>query len=90
MIIDVCNMRKFFFVINLLASFITVFAQMQQGYVKTKGRLGNDGQVIAGVRLSGATVRLIGKTVVSQASGVFSFELSNEKYAILDIQKNDY
>ena len=83
-------MKRLFLFFCLLASVSAVFAQTQQGYVKTKGRLGSNGQVIAGVRLTGATVRLKGKDVVSQASGTFSFVVSNKKYTVLDIQKKDY
>lgn len=83
-------MKRFFLIVCLLASVFVVFAQTQQGYVKTKGRLGSNGQVIAGTRLVGATVRLKDKNVVSQASGAFSFVVSNKKYTVLDIHKKDY
>ena len=69
---------------------MSLHAQTQHGYVKTKGRLGSNGQVIAGVRLTGTTVRLKGQNVVSQASGTFSFVVSNKKYTVLDIQKKNY
>lgn len=86
-------MKRIMLFISLLLAFfmsMPLQAQTQQGYVKTKGRLGSNGQVIAGVRLTGATVRLKGQNVVSQASGTFSFVVSNKKYTVLDIQKKDY
>ena len=86
-------MKRIMLFISLLLAFfmsMPLQAQTQQGYVKTKGRLGSNGQVIAGVRLTGATVRLKGQNVVSQASGAFSFVVSNKKYTVLDIQKKDY
>ena len=83
-------MKRVVLIVCFLASVSAGFAQTQQGYVKTKGRLGSNGQVIAGVRLTGATVRLKGQNVVSQASGTFSFVVSNKKYTVLDIQKKDY
>lgn len=42
--------------------------------MKTKGRLGSNGQVIASVRLTEAIVKLKGQSrVVSKESGTFSF-----------------
>ena len=41
----------------------TVFAQTQQGYVKTKGRMVN-GQLVPGQGLKGATVSIKGRTAV--------------------------
>ena len=65
-------MKKFFpFICLLIVGVATISAQTQQGYVKTKGRLGSNGQVIAGIRLTGATVRLKEQNLVSQASGTF-------------------
>ena len=86
-------MKRLRLLISLPLAFfmaMSLHAQTQHGYVKTKGRLGSNGQVIAGVRLTGATVRLKGQNVVSQASGTFSFVVSNKKYTVLDIQKKDY
>ena len=83
-------MRKIIvFVLVVLSSLLSV-AQTQQGYVKTKGRLGNDGQVIAGVRLAEATISLSDQKNVSQESGAFSFEVSNKKYTICDVLKEGY
>ena len=83
--------RLFFFIYLLVAGVSIVFAQEQHGYVKTKGRLSSDGQVIAGVRLPGVTVRLNDKNVVSKDStGTFSFVVSNNRFTVLDIQKKDY
>lgn len=39
-----------------LVAIVSVAAQTQMGYVKTKGRLASNGTVIAGKRLSGASV----------------------------------
>ena len=49
-------MKKFFFVVCLLASVSAMFAQKQHGYVKTRGRLRANGTAVPGTRLSGATI----------------------------------
>lgn len=46
---------KRIFIVMLLMVAGVVNAQTQQGYVKTKGRLGSNGAVIKGTRLSGET-----------------------------------
>ena len=66
-------------------------AQTQQGYVKTKGRLSNNGSVIAGQRLSGASVTLKGgNTVLSKQNGTFSFPVPAQTYYLQNVQKQGY
>ena len=66
-------------------------AQTQQGYVKTKGRLGNNGVVIAGTRLSGATITVKGgNTVLSGNNGAFSLLIPNSNYYLQNVQKQGY
>ena len=48
----------------LVAISVTVSAQTQQGYVKTKGREGYNKTVIAGTRIPGATIQVKGRTGV--------------------------
>ena len=84
-------MKKFFFVIYLLVSVITVFAQTQQGYVKTRGRLNADGTVLSGMRLTGATITFKGRgSVTSGTNGVFTFAVPNKTFCIINVQKNGY
>ena len=67
------------------------FAQTQQGYVKTKGRLGNNGSVIAGQRLSGATVTVKGSNaVVSGSNGTFALSIPGNSYYLQNVQKQGY
>ena len=74
-----------------LAAALTVGAQTQQGIVKTPGRLGNNGQVVAGKRLSGATVQVKGRSsVVSGANGAFSFPIPSNKFSIQSVKKQSY
>lgn len=66
-------------------------AQTQQGLVKTKGRLGNDGKVIAGTPLHNVTVKVKGRTsVVSNNRGAFSFPVPGEAYYIEKVEKKGY
>ena len=67
------------------------FAQTQKGYVKTKGRLGSNGVVIAGKRISGATVQIKGRSaVLSQSNGTFSFPIPSQNFYLQSVQKQGY
>lgn len=67
------------------------FAQTQQGYVKTKGRLGNNGTVIKGTRLTGAMVTVKGRnTVLSGNDGNFSLSIPGNTYYLQNVQKQGY
>ena len=75
----------------LLLVTVLASAQTQQGYVKTKGRLGNNGSVIAGTRLSGATVTVKGgNAVLSGNNGTFSLSIPNNNYFLQNVQKQGY
>jgi hypothetical protein len=59
--------------------------------VKTKGRLGNNGSVIAGTRLPGATVSVKGgNSVVSGSNGTFSLAIPSSYYSLQNVQKQGY
>ena len=70
---------------GFLISFLPSSAQVQHGYVKTRGRLAAGGAVIAGQRLNGATISIKGKgNVVSKnngkANGTFSFNMPGKTF----------
>lgn len=66
-------------------------AQTQQGYVKTKGRLGSNGTVIHGTPLGGATVTVKGRNaVVSGRNGKFSLAIPGNSYYLQNVQKQGY
>lgn len=76
------------FVILLSA---VAFAQTQQGYVKTRGKVSPRGASIPGVRLSGATVSIRnGSSFVSANNGTFSFGVPTKTYAVSNVRKNGY
>lgn len=83
--------RLFLWTLFLMASAVTSMAQTQNGYVKTKGRLGNNGQVVAGTRLQGATVQVKGRNaVVTGAGGNFALPIPSNKYYLQTVKKNGY
>ena len=72
-------------------SFSSVYSQTQHGYVKTKGRLGNNETVIAGSRLPGTMVQVKGSnTVVSSNNGTFTLVLPGNSYYLQSVQKQGY
>ena len=84
-------MKRFILLYVVMMFSIMLSAQTQQGYVKTKGRLGNDGSVIAGTRIPNATIQVKDRTpVVSQANGVFSFPIPAKSFYLINVQKQGY
>ena len=82
------------------ALFLTTFAilvtllcqaQSQAGYVKTPGRMGADGKVIAGQRIPAATLYFRGvSAVVSGGDGSFTVAVPGKSFVLTRIQKNGY
>ena len=83
-------MRTFLFLLSFMICSV-VCAQTQQGIVKTRGKMVN-GQLVAGKRLSGATVTLsIGNALVSNGQGGFSFNVpAGKSYSLVTAKKNGY
>lgn len=69
----------------------TSFAQTQQGYVKTKGRM-IDGKHVPGQGLTGAIVSIQDRTsvVVESDDGSFSFPIPAKTFMVKSVQKNGY
>lgn len=85
-------MKKIFvLVFTLSLAIMASYAQMQQGIVKTRGRMVN-GVLQPGVGLAGATVRVTGgQAVVSKgAGGKFSIPVRGQKYRVENVQKQGY
>lgn len=75
----------------ILGTMLSAQTQTQQGYVKTKGRLTNNGSVIAGIRIPNATIQVKDRTpVVSQTDGTFSFPIPANKFYLQNVQKQGY
>lgn len=66
-------------------------AQKQTGYVKTPGRLGPKGELIAGQRIAGATLYFTDITSVgSRSDGTFTFAVPGKSFVLTRVQKNGY
>lgn len=85
-------MKKYIFLLALLFCATRAFAQTQNGYVKTRGRLDAYGNLIPGQGLKGATVQIKGMTslLVKGDDGSFSFPLIEKQYIIESVQKKGY
>ncbi len=84
-------MKRLTLLVCLLAIVTAGFAQMQSGYVKTRGRQAADGSTIHGTRLSGATLSLKGRNAVgSDKNGVFKFDTKGRPFCLTGVQKQGY
>lgn len=84
-------MKKFICLIILALTTSIAFAQVQQGRVKTRGRLTSDGKVITGNDIPDATITLgDGSTFKSGSNGRFSFAVTKGNYYLKNVQKKDY
>ena len=70
---------------------LPTFAQTQQGYVKTKGRMVN-GKLVTGQGLKGAMVSVQGRTalLVNSDDGAFSFPISEPQFRLDSVKKKGY
>ena len=83
-------MIKIFLLISLLFAVVTVSAEMQQGYTKTRGKLDAKGQLIPGQRLSGVIVETDRGKVTSEKDGAFSLAIPNGKFVLKKVDLNGY
>lgn len=84
-------MKRLLLFMTCVCVILSGMAQTQSGYVKTPGRLGSNRSVIAGKRLSGATIQIKGgRTVVSSANGTFSFPIPTNKFFLQSVKKQGY
>lgn len=79
--------------VSLVAMIVAIgsVAQTQTGIVKTKGRMGSNGKVIAGKRLSGVAISVRGgSTTVSKAQGAFSLPLQHNTFGLSKVSLKGY
>ncbi len=63
----------------------------QKGYVKTRGRLSESGELIPGKRLSETSISVKdGNAVLSDNKGDFEIALTTDEYSISDVKKQGY
>ena len=84
-------MKRFLILSIVMMLGIMLFAQTQQGYVKTKGRMVN-GKLVPGQGLKGATVSVHGRTavLVNKDNGAFSFPVPEAQFRIDSVRKKGY
>lgn len=84
-------MKRFISLLFVFVATSSLFAQTQQGIVKTRGRMTATGAVIPGTRVSGATVNVRNiSSVVSNSKGSFSFVLHSKAFYLTSVQKQGY
>lgn len=81
-----------FIILFTIPVICTLSAQITQfGYVKTKGRLDDNGKVIPGKRLAGVAIVLTnGHSTVSDANGNFTLTIPDKKFYLRYVQKKGY
>ena len=84
-------MRKTIIIVIALLSGVMASAQIQQGFVKTKGRMVN-GILVPGQGLKGATVFIKGRTpvLVNADDGAFSFPVTEAQFRLESVKKKGY
>lgn len=84
-------MKRIYWLMVIVMMSVTMMAQTQLGYVKTKGRLGSNGSLIKGVRLSGVTITVRGgNAVVSRSNGSFSLSIPSNSYYLQKVEKQGF
>lgn len=85
-------MKRIFIVLILLLSCLGSLAQVQQGIVKTRGRLQEDGSYMPGNRIPDAVVSIKdGNDYISNHEGEFAFAVSaHGNYRISKVSKDGY
>ncbi|MCR4965399.1 MAG: tetratricopeptide repeat protein [Bacteroidales bacterium] len=85
---------KRFIATTILVVFSVILAvaqPTQKGYVKTKGRMNSQGQLIPGKRLAGAAIQLTGgRSTVADANGNFTLTVPDKKFVLSNVQKQGY
>ena len=85
------KIRKTAAFLLLLLPLFVLSQTTQTGYVKTKGRMDNNGNVIPGTRLGGAAITLTGgHSTVSGTDGTFKLTIPDKKYYLQNVQKKGF
>ena len=84
-------MRKLFLYFTILSmlSASIAYAQTQNGVLKTRGRMEN-GKLVPGTPLSGATVQVDGRQAILVKNGKFSFPVKDGRYTLKSVTKQGY
>ena len=83
-------MKRLFFLGFFFFSCIVSYAQTQQGYVKTKGRM-ISGKYYEGQRIQDATIQIKDRSaVITKKDGSFSFSVPSRAYSLQKVEKQGY
>lgn len=84
-------MKKLLLLCAVLTLSHLTTAQVQRGYVKTKGRMVN-GKLVPGQGIKGATAYIKGRTalLVNANDGAFSFPISEAQFRLDSVKKKGY
>lgn len=84
------NTKQLFFIILMIFMHLGVSAQVQQGVVKTRGKMVN-GKLQPGKGLAGVIIQLRNHpALVSDKNGIFSFWLKDSVFQITSVSKSGY
>ena len=84
------NTKQLFFIILMIFMHLGVSAQVQQGVVKTRGKMVN-GKLQPGKGLAGVIIQLRNHSaLVSDKNGIFSFWLKDSVFQITSVSKSGY
>ena len=84
-------MKKLVILILGIILATAAFSQTQKGYVKTKGRLDNDGNLIPGTPVAEVIIKVKNRNeVMSDKKGNFSFPMPDNIYYLENVSKNGY
>ena len=85
-------MKRFLSIVLVLVSVFSYAESVQQGCVKTRGRMTVDGQHIPGKGLPGSVVFIKDRTDigVKDNNGMFSFPVVDKQFRVDSITKKDY
>ena len=84
-------MKRLFALFAIISTIGTLCAQVQQGLVKTRGRLDSNGKLISGVGIEKAIVKVKNEnSVISDTCGTFKINLKGNKYYLENVSKKGY
>ena len=84
-------MKKLFALFIIIFATVASQAQVQQGLVKTRGRLDSNGKLISGVGIEKAIVKVKNEnSVISDTCGTFKINLKGNKYYLENVSKKGY
>lgn len=82
--------KTFVVVAFALLSMAAMAANIQKGYVRTKGRLALDGKTVKGERVAKVFIKVNSCSMLSNDDGTFTFPMTGESYMLQEVSKKKY